>query len=454
MRPMTFRYHHFFPLRLSDQTPPACVRPGRRLGRLRDAPQLSTILLLVVLSLFATDAPVAAQEGSGAPMGLLLTWQRDPLTTMTIDWHTGATSTVQAVQYRREGDPDWRQGPTPERFSFPHVEDAWIHRVELTGLEPGTPYEFNLAEGGRTYRFRTMPADLRRPLRFASGGDVRHEREMMERMNRVVVPYDPDFILWSGDLAYGDGLPEQSYRWVEFLDAMMRTLITADGRAIPVLAAPGNHEVRGGSFRSSETYAPGPEWQREFAPYYFALFAFPGHPGYGVLDFADYLSIILLDTDHTGPLEGAQTDWLRSTLEARTQVPHVFPAYHVPAYPSVRSPAGGASVRVRENWVPLFEEFGVGVAFEAHDHAFKRTHPIREGAIHPAGVIYMGDGAWGVRNRVIGASHSESAWYLDRALTDRHFSLVTLHGPHLHILTVNEDGRVIDEYPEAPTLPR
>ncbi len=423
-----------------------------------DSPRQIIGTLIVVLALLfgplAAPQPGSGQDGSGAPLGLLLTWQRDPLTTMTIDWHTGSNTTAQELRYRRVGAAEWLEGPSPDRSPFPHVEETFIHRIELTDLEPGTEYEFRLAEGGRTYRFRTMPADLRSPVRFASGGDVRHEREMMERMNRVVVPYDPDFILWAGDLAYADGIPERAYRWVDFLDVMMRSLVTSEGRAIPVLAAPGNHEVRGGFHRNSEAYAPGPEWQREFAPYYFALFAFPGHPGYGVMDFADYLSILLLDTDHTGPIEGAQTEWLRSTLEARTEVPHVFPAYHVPAYPSVRNPQGGVSTRVRELWTPLFDEFGVRVAFEAHDHTFKRTHPIRGGAVHPAGVVYMGDGAWGVRNRVIGASHPEPAWYLDRALTDRHFSLVTLHGPHLHILTVNEDGRVIDEYPEAPTLPR
>jgi len=398
--------------------------------------------------------PALAQEGSGAPMGLLLTWQRDPLTTMTIDWHIGESSTAQTIRYRRAEASEWRSGPTPERLPFPHVEDTWIYRVELTGLEPGSLYEFQLSQGGRTYRFQTMPKDLRKPLRFASGGDVRHEREMMERMNRLVVQFDPDFIVWGGDLAYADGRPDRAYRWVDFLDVMMRTLVTAEGRVIPVLAAPGNHEVRGGYHHNSEVYAPGPEWQREFAPYYFSLLAFPGHPGHGVLDFGDYLSILLLDTDHTGPIEGAQTAWLRASLLDRVNVPHVFPVYHVPAYPSVRSPSGRTTQRVRDNWVPLFDEFGVRVAFEAHDHTFKRTHPLRGGAIHPAGVVYMGDGAWGVRNRVIGASHPEAAWYLDRALTDRHFSLVTLHGPHLHILTVNEDGRVVDEFPKAPTMPR
>lgn len=428
--------------------------PGRFLR-----PLLRRIVLLLLVGGGALLHPgfsqvALAQEGRGAPMGLVLTWQQDPLTTMTIDWHLEGEAGTQSLRYRRAGAAEWRTGPSPDRAPFPHVENTWIHRVELTGLEPGTLYDFQLSEGGRTYRFRTMPSDLREPVRFASGGDVRHEREMMEKMNRLVARFDPDFIVWGGDLAYADGRPDRAYRWVEFLDVMMRTLVTADGRVIPVLSAPGNHEVRGGSYRNSEAYAPGPEWQREFAPFYFALFAFPGPPGYGVLDFADYLSLVLLDTDHTGPIEGAQTEWLRSTLADRVEVPHVIPAYHVPGYPSVRSPGGGTSERVREHWVPLFDRYGVRLALEAHDHSFKRTHPLRGDAVHPGGVVYMGDGAWGVRNRIIGASHREAAWYLDRALTDRHFSLVTLHGPLLHILTVNEDGRVVDEFPQAPSMPR
>ncbi len=383
-------------------------------------------------------------------MGLLLTWQQDPLTTMTIDWHTGDSPVTQSLEFRRAGASTWQAGPAPERFPFPHLDDTHVHRVELTGLEPGTQYEFRLGEGGRVFSFRTMPADLARPLRFATGGDVRHSREMMERTNRVVLDWDPDFIVWGGDLAYADGRPDRADRWVEFIGAMQETLVTPEGRAIPVLAAIGNHEVRGGYHHNSEEYAPGPEWQRDFAPYYFSLFAFPGHPGYGVLDFADYLSIVLLDTDHAGPVDGAQTDWLDRTLRDRRAVPHVFPVYHVPAWPSVRSPEGRGHQRVREHWVPLFEEHGIQIAFENHDHAYKRTVPIREGRMHSGGIVYMGDGAWGVNTRTIGRSHREAAWYLDRAHTDRHFILVTLHGNQRHLFVVNEEGRVIDEFPETP----
>jgi len=295
-----------------------------------------------------------------------------------------------------------------------------------------------------------MPADLARPLRFAVGGDVRHSQDMMERTNRALLPYDPDFIVWGGDLAYDDGRPDRVDRWYEFLDAIRRTLVTPGGRVIPVLAAIGNHEVRGAYHHNIEDYAPGDAWQREYAPFYYGLLAFPGHPGYGVMDFGGYLSVLLLDTDHSGPIDGAQTSWLARTLAERRNVPHVFPSYHVPAYPSVRNPEGNTHRRVREHWVPLFEENGLKLVFEAHDHVYKRTFPIREGQVHPGGVVYVGDGAWGVSTREIGRSHREATWYLDQGHADRHFILVTLHGAQQHLLVVNEDGQIIDEYPATP----
>lgn len=388
----------------------------------------------------------------------MLTWQQDPLTTMTIDWYSSDASPEVGVRFRRAeggasvnpGSAGWETGPAPATQPFPHIENGWIHRVELTGLEPGTEYLFTIGGSGRVFRFRTMPRDLSRPIRFATGGDVRHSAEMMNRTNRVALQWDPDFIVWGGDLAYADGRPDRAYRWVEFLEIMRTSLVTPEGRVIPVLAGIGNHEVRGAYHHNIETYDGSPEWQREYAPYYYSLFAFPGHPGYGVLDFADYLSLVLLDTDHSGPIEGEQTAWLDRTLAARTRTPHVFPVYHVPAFPSVRNPAGSTHQRIREHWVPLFERHGVQIAFENHDHAYKRTFPIREGRVDATGVIYVGDGAWGVSTRPIGRSHTEPAWYLDRAHMDRHFIVVTLHGTGRHLLVVNENGEIIDEFPETP----
>jgi acid phosphatase type 7 len=395
--------------------------------------------------------PAHAQE----VVGMNLTWQQDPTTTMTIDWHTDGPVDSPTIRYRVVGDDEWVSGGAEPR-PFPFSERI-INRVELTGLAPATTYEFGVEQGGGTFQFRTMPADALQPIRFATGGDVRHTREMMEKTAREAAKYDPDFLLFGGDLAYGNGDPRRIENWYDWFESIMTTFITEEGRIIPVVVAIGNHEVF--ENRRLESAGETPEWAYEKwglrggdATFFFDLFPMPQRPGYGVLDFGDYMSVVLLDTDHQTPVHGEQTEWLRGVLEARTHVPHVFPVYHVPAYPSVRSFDGSVSADVRENWVPLFDEFGIRAAFENHDHAYKRTYPLRGGEIDPQGTVYIGDGAWGVGVREIGRSQDQDgpAWYLANAQSERHFILVTLQGTHQHFLTVNEDGRVIDQYPNVP----
>ncbi|TVQ74191.1 MAG: metallophosphoesterase family protein [Balneolaceae bacterium] len=436
-------------------------------------PMKKTCVILVISAVAVIHLmPQTAFAGTGTDqdhpevLGLVLTWQQDPTSTMTIDWHTQDHDQAVTLEYKKVGGDEWMTA-SGEKSPFP-FSDRIINRVELTGLQAGTEYRFRFHEESAYRKFRTMPENAIRPIRFAAGGDVRHTRHMMELTNRQAASYKPDFIVWGGDLAYADGREDRLYRWHEYMEVMMNTLVTRDGRVIPVLAGIGNHEVLGGYYRNDghsarenvPPYTQTDESRRQIAPYYFDLFAFPGQPGYGVLDFGDYMSILLLDTDHANPIEGEQTEWLKKVLAERQHIPHIFPNYHVPAYPSVRNPEGSINKRLRETWVPLFEQAGVRVAFENHDHAYKRTYPMRNGEIDPNGIVYIGDGAWGVYTRPTGggddpdfwAYHGKNPWYLKRASSERHFIIGTVHGPHQHFLMINEDGKVIDEYPRTPHL--
>ena len=386
----------------------------------------------------------AEEETLEQPVGLLLTWQRDPLTTITIDWQTQPDDpenvAVPTLHIKRKGDNNWQQLEA-ESFPFPH-SDRTVHRVEVTGLEPGTAYRFRVGGFSRAYYFNTMPRDLSEPLVFATGGDTRHRQHWMERVNRVAMQYDPQFIVWGGDLAYADGRRDRVYRWYQWFDANRNTLITEDGRVVPIVVGIGNHEIQRGYYFNNNDFEPTNAWRERRAPYFFSLFAFPGHPGYGLLDFGNYASFIIGDTDHAGPIEGEQTEWMEQALAQRQNVTHVFPVYHVPAFPSHRNFDGRVSRSVREHWVPLFEKYGIRVAFENHDHTFKRTHPIRNGEVSEDGVIYIGDGAWGVGTRRV--HNIDETWYLKKAQSVRHAIIVTLHGDKSEYKVVREDGEVID----------
>jgi hypothetical protein len=394
---------------------------------------------------------VSVAEMKTPPIAMYLSWQRDPTTTMTVQWHTEGETGSAALQYGSiEGD-DLQVLPA-ESHPMPY-SDRLIHTVEIIGLEPGSEYHFRLSNTSPgvqspLYKFRTMPSHADKPIRIAVGGDIQHQQKWMEQVNREAMRFDPDFMVWGGDLAYADGKEERLFLWYTFFDAMMDTLITDDGRVVPVLMGIGNHEILGGYYwgneRGHDAYEDSDAFRESIAPYYYSLFAFPGHPGYGHLDFGDYLSLIFLDTDHSGPIAGAQTEWLTQVIAERENVPHLFPISHFPAYPSVRPFESNVSARIREHWIPLYEAHGVRVAFENHDHAYKRTVPIREGKEDPGGVVYIGDGAWGVAERVPHAA--ADVWYLEKSQSMRHFILVTIQGDSQDFKMISREGKLIDHY--------
>jgi hypothetical protein len=397
---------------------------------------LAAAILAALPVAFAEFAGFASTNEGFDPPELYLTWQRDPTTTMTVHWLT-ASETASTAYFHRPGETAWQKATGASR-PLP-ASDRFIHTVELTGLAAGTNCEFCFAPGEKTFQFRTMPKDLRAPLRFIEGGDVYHTREWMDGMNQLAAKFDPAFVVIGGDLAYSmrnTNVAESVTRWFDYFDSWKRNAVTPDGRLIPMLVTLGNHEVAG-YWGKTPADAPG----------FYALFSMPGPQGYNVLDFGKYLSLLLLDSGLTHPIGGAQRDWLQATLARRRNVTHVFPFYHIPAYPSRRPEEGGENgpqtEQARDLWCPLFDRYGVKIAFEHHDHAFKRTFPLRGGKLDPMGTIYLGDGAWGVNVRPADLEHPR--WYIARTESVRHFYVVTLYADQRHIVAVNEQGQIFDE---------
>jgi len=326
-----------------------------------------------------------------------LTWQRDPTTTMTVSW-LGESESSQTLQWRKIEAGNWH---TSEGTSapFPHTAKT-LTQAELAGLESDRVYEFRLGQGGAVRRFRTLPEKLTRPLTFIEGGDTQNG-PVLESMMRMAASRDPAFVVIGGDLTNDDGKPE-SAPWVKrFFRSIHENLVTPDGRMIPVVVCIGNHDLsRKNQHLLNDAELPLTRAERrETAPYFLAAWPFPGEQGYGVLDVGDYLSLVFLDTNHFNAVDGPQLDWLKKVLDVRRGVPHLFPVYHVPAYPGVRDIRDELSQKIRRTWCPLFDNARVEVAFEHHEHAFKVTHPMRGGQKAEDGVVYLGGGAWAAELR-------------------------------------------------------
>lgn len=366
------------------------------------------------------------------PDTLFLTWQRDPTTTMTIQWvgPDGQTADT-AVYYSAATGADWFRESTATR-SYP-LTDLKLFRCELTGLEPGTDYRFRIGPDSPEYRFRTMPSRATDTISFISGGDC-GVNEYAVANNIQAARQDPMFALIGGDLGYDNGKSsDTSLAFLRNYSGHMRGL---GGRLIPMVACIGNHEVDGGYGQP-----------RDKAPFFYALFdGLFTETGYATLDFGDYLSLVLLDTGHTSEIGGSQADWLGRTLKERHDHPHVIAVNHVPAYPSHRkvqdddgSPGAGAGNR--EFWVPQFEKYRVPVVLEHHDHTFKRSKPLLDGLAHDNGVLYLGDGSWG-KLRV--PKTPEELPFLAKTSGEYHLSLHRLEGDERFHLALNDQGRVMD----------
>jgi hypothetical protein len=374
---------------------------------------------------FPDDAPFQ-------PSTLFLTWQRDPTTTMTVQWvgPTGETADTN-VSYAALPGGRWQVQPTSTR-PYPQT-DLKVFRAELTGLSPGTDYQFRIGKQSPTYRCRTMPARATDTVHFISGGDCGVNPHAVAN-NVQAARQDPMFAVIGGDLGYDNGRSVEVS--LAFLRNYSKHMVGRDGRLVPLVACIGNHEVDGGYHKP-----------RARAPFFYALFdgLYP-ETGFATLDFGDYLSLVLLDTDHTSPIAGAQTDWLEKTLRARAEHPNVLVVNHVPAYPSYRKAEGvngkaGTGQGNREHWVPLFEKYRVPVVLEHHDHTFKRTKPLLDGRADANGVLYLGDGSWG---RLRNPQRPDQLAYLAASSRDYHLSLHRIQGEERFHLALDEYGRVMD----------
>jgi acid phosphatase type 7 len=401
--------------------------------------------IATIALVFALSAIAQAQQATHA---FYLTWTDDPTSSISIDWHSDATSST-LLKFRRKGTEAWRDFESTV-LPFPFSERK-VHRVGIGGLLPGTTYELMFPGLEMIYHFHTMPADLNTSsIKIAIGGDTMHGKEWFEKTNAIVTSYDPDFIIIGGDMAYEDGLADKIQRIYDWFDAYTKTLVTADNRILPCVVAIGNHEVVGGSYSKNPGYEQTNSFRNRIAPYFYSLFSFPGQPGYNVLDFGKYLSLVILDSEHSNPIEGKQTKWLEETLKARKDFLHIIPIYHVPAFPSVRKYDGYTQTLVRNTWVPIFERYSIRLAFENHDHAYKRTFPIRNGKINQTGITYVGDGSWGTEPRPI---HSvDDTWYLKVAQSVNAFTLLTIEGSQYSLISLDWDGNVIDSYPQNPLV--
>lgn len=400
-------------------------------GLARQQAILACAFLAVFFAVFSPPQPAAAETAT-TPQHPRVIWLEDPAHKATIVWVTEERGENHKVHFDTEpGDaqPDaYRHQTTATR----HIEElegnVWFHHAVLEDLHPSTTYHFTVETDGERSEeryFETAPADDR-PVDLLYGGDSRSDPENRREMNRRIRElFDQNDqligMVHGGDYVEAAVLWNQLDQWLDDWE-----LTTGDdGEVIPIVPARGNHELS-------------PNQLNDKPDNYNGLFGQPGGPDrdYWTTEIGSRIAFLTLDTN--GTLGGNQRDWLQSELDRLTDGrTWILPSYHRPAYPAVKR-AGGA----RQHWVPLFEEYNVDLVLESDGHVLKRTVPIRDGEKAEDGIVYVGEGGLGVKQRT-----ARDRWYLESpgmATSSHHVQLLSFGPDELTYRAVGMEGSTLD----------
>jgi len=369
---------------------------------------------LVAPTSSASAAPGANRRRPADPTqtprvgGLHTQFGADATDEVTVSWHTTQPVRKPRVLVAREGQSHERTVAAVEHS----YEDAksgqtvYAYHARIRDLRPDTDYQYVAVHSGAVPEagsFRTAPRGRSR-FTFTSFGDQGTPTTGKKFVPPAGVtlanpPYVNDnlgspsagdttagvervaplFHLFNGDLSYANLSVDRVRTWSDFWENNSRS-----ARHRPWMPSAGNHENELGN---------GPIGYRAYQTY-FSVPPTPGQtPDTRGLWYAftvGSVRVISLANDDVcyqdggnsyvrGYSHGAQKAWLERELR-KTRSDDRIDWIVVCMHQVVISTAdlfNGADLGIREEWVPLFDHYGVDLVVCGHEHHYERSHPIR-----------------------------------------------------------------------------
>ncbi|MGC1301651.1 MAG: metallophosphoesterase family protein, partial [Caulobacteraceae bacterium] len=189
----------------------------------------------------------------------------------------------------------------------------------------------------------------------------------------------PLFHLFNGDLCYANLAEDRVRTWWDFWSNNSRS-----ARNRPWMPSPGNHENELGNgpigYQAYQTYFSVPEAAGQTEVTRGLWYAFTAG-SVRVVSIAND-DVCYQDSGSSyvrGYSSGAQKAWLEKELaasRANPEIDWIVVCMHQVAI-STADKFNGADLGIREEWVPLFDRYGVDLVVCGHEHHYERSHPIR-----------------------------------------------------------------------------
>ncbi len=274
------------------------------------------------------------------------------------------------------------------------------HEITLTGLSPNTRYYYAvgtttqiLAGSDANHFFVTAPQvgnskATRVWVLGDSGSGTANARAVRDAYYQFTGTRHTDLWLMLGDNAYESGTD------AEYQSAVFNTYPEMLRKSV-LWPSLGNHD--GASANSATQTGP-----------YYNNFTLPrnaesggvasGTEAYFSYDYGNIHFVVLDSFDSPRTPTGAMAEWLRDDLLA-THQDWIIAYWHHPPYSkgSHDSDSEGISSQMRQNLLPILEDFGVDLVLTGHSHSYERSflidgHYGTSGTLVPSMILDSGDG--------------------------------------------------------------
>ena len=295
------------------------------------------------------------------------------------------------------------------------------HVFAVRGLRPATRYAYEVAftdergnrvELNRT-SFHTVPS-AGKPVRFVVYGDVRSGHETHAQLNRAILDEDPDFVLMTGDLVAAGS---DDGDWERYF-AIAQPLIGSHA----VYPAPGNHEY----------YRMGRGRQKFYDFFRTAATSRAEQTGWASFSLGG-LRFLALDSNEYK--SAAHLQWVAGELEraAKRREPIFVYSHEGPFATGMH----GDNATAIQQYVPLYERFGVALVMYGHDHHYER------GRVGKTNYVLSGGGGAELRMAHCGAGRKCGGRVLGYA-NEHHYVLVEVVGRTFRVCPKRADGSAIE----------
>jgi predicted phosphodiesterase len=343
--------------------------------------------------------------------------KQSPLEKVTISWRSAGAADL----FR------WGYSPSFEKGMFKaELRDdllgGTIREYMFDKVKPSSTLYYSIYDSENYIwtdpgTFQTAPDPALNHFSFTAGGDSRTDLESWHLVSEAIERLD--FALYLGDLVNNGKNKADWEDWYAYGEKFISNNL--------VFYVKGNHD-EGDIFHNNLV-----------------------NPGNGKYYSFEYGNAILIGLeDHDNEMSAEQTAFIDSVFRSNTDKTWRIVFFHRPFYTSGFH--AGEMDHLFDSWWKLFDDYGVDLIFNGHQHNYTRTKPINRDISDTSAVNDYGSGPGQGRCEIIAGSYgaprygADTGWFVELSADRYAYTTTEINGNELILKAFDaETGEKFDE---------